>query len=175
MVFHCNYGCILYRFRNKARCWSKTPIFHTPCISLALPLAIVCCVIRKKYSSFVIFDPTQPIENCKIWTQPDPTQPAGRNNPWTTVLYRWREVISECCVDHIPYVCFILSVSLALTRQFFFFSRNNILSHDQQVVNSLSLSLALSLTRCHWRRQLWGMLSLKLAQFPFTYISNGQW
>ena len=42
-----------------------------------------CCVIIKKYSTFVMFDPTQPIENCEISTRPDPTQlnptqPVGR-------------------------------------------------------------------------------------------------
>ena len=29
-VFHCNYGRILYRFRNKARYWSKNTKFFIP-------------------------------------------------------------------------------------------------------------------------------------------------
>jgi len=78
MIFHCNYGRMLYRFRNKARYWSKTPIFHT---SLYLTCTAPCnCMLcsHQKYSTFVTFDPTQPIENCKISTQPNSTQPAGR-------------------------------------------------------------------------------------------------
>jgi len=31
-------------------------------------------------------DPTQPTKNWKISTQPDPTQPMGQPNPWTTLL-----------------------------------------------------------------------------------------
>ena len=31
-VFHCNYGHILYRFRHKARYWSKIANFHIPIV-----------------------------------------------------------------------------------------------------------------------------------------------
>jgi len=32
LVFHCNCGSILYRFRDKVRHWSKIAFFQYPCI-----------------------------------------------------------------------------------------------------------------------------------------------
>jgi len=32
LVLHCNYGYISYHFGDKASCWPKIAIFHTPCI-----------------------------------------------------------------------------------------------------------------------------------------------
>jgi len=29
--FHCDYGHILYRFRDESRYWQKIAIFHAPC------------------------------------------------------------------------------------------------------------------------------------------------
>ena len=86
MVFHCNYGHILYRFPNKARYWLKNINFSYPCILLARSLKIVCCVKNhQKHSTFVIFDPTQPIKNCKISTQPNPRVDPTHGHLWASV------------------------------------------------------------------------------------------
>jgi len=49
--------------------------FSTTAEQLNLHATTVCCVIIQKYSTFIIFNPTQPIENCKISTQPNLIQP----------------------------------------------------------------------------------------------------
>jgi len=65
MIFHCNYGRILYRFRNKARYWSKKRQFF-------IPTCLFLCN-HKKHSTFVIFHPAQP----------NPSKTAkSRPNPW---------------------------------------------------------------------------------------------
>jgi len=75
MVFHCNYGRILYRFRNKAWYLLKNANFSYPLyLPIARSLAIVCCVIIKKYSTFVIFDPTQLNPSKTAKSRPNRTQ-----------------------------------------------------------------------------------------------------
>jgi len=34
LVFHCNYGPILYHFRDKAKYWGKLPLFSYPSCTL---------------------------------------------------------------------------------------------------------------------------------------------
>ena len=59
-VFRCNYGGpIFYRFRNKARYWSKNANFSYPFVfNLHGPLQLY--VVYSSRNTFVIFDPTQP-------------------------------------------------------------------------------------------------------------------
>jgi len=46
-------------------------------------------LFKEMFSNFAIVDSTQPTKNWKISTQPDPTQPVGQPNPWTTVIWHW--------------------------------------------------------------------------------------
>jgi len=44
LVFHCNYGCILYYFQDKASYWPKIYFFLPP----AVPVKILPYFLRKK-------------------------------------------------------------------------------------------------------------------------------
>jgi len=46
-------------------------------------------LFKEMFSTFAIVDSTQPTKNWKISTQPDPTQPVGQPNPWTTRIWHW--------------------------------------------------------------------------------------
>ena len=84
MIFYCNYGRMLYRFRNKARYWSKTPTFYTPLyLTCTVPCKLCMLCNRQKYSrpTFVIFDPTQPNPWKTAKSRPNPTQPNPRVDP----------------------------------------------------------------------------------------------
>jgi len=75
---------------SKTRLRRTAQIISTLTFLLLLSNSTGICMLcnhQKKYSIFVTIrpNPTQPIENYKISTQPDPTKPAGRLNPWTTL------------------------------------------------------------------------------------------
>ena len=65
LVFHCNYGHILYRFRKKARYWSKNATFYTPLYltcTIPDPLAIEPLLI---FAQILIQTVRVPIIRCK--------------------------------------------------------------------------------------------------------------
>ena len=137
MIFYCNYGRMLYRFRNKARYWSKTPTFYTPLyLTCTVPCKLCMLCNRQKYSTFVIFDPTELIDNCKISTQPDPTQPNPRVDPthgqlrgnWSLTTDTTTTLVNALVISRVDYCNAVFArVYMTLT-----FGSSNVSSTPQQ-------------------------------------------
>ena len=86
MIFHYNYGRILYRFPNKAIYWLKMPIFHT---HVYLSCTVPCnCMLCNHKNMVLLSYTTQPIKNYRISTQPNPRVDPTREQLWSglTVL-----------------------------------------------------------------------------------------
>jgi len=63
-------------------------------------------LFKEMFSTFAIVDPIQPNppKTEKISTQPDPTQPMGQPNPWTTLK---KYAKSVACSRFVKAVCLL--------------------------------------------------------------------
>jgi len=92
-IFHRNYGCILYHFRDKARYWQKKAIFHTHPPSTYQPLGKTLANVFALLFSPPSQAPWPTV--CVIWDSPlffHNYAPYRRSDRQTGMRSQWRSV-----------------------------------------------------------------------------------